>query len=174
MKTAPAEFRPSAQLAHLTAYGVDFVVIGGIAATLHGSSRDTFDLDICPLQDDDNLDILGRALLDLDARLRGVEEDVPFVPDGRTLRGMQVLTLDTSLGPLDILMRPDGCPPYGQLRRRARRMDVGVAGVLVASVDDLLEMKRGSNRKKDQADVEELEAIKRLERRLRRSPSEEA
>ena len=163
-----ADFRPRALLAHLTAHGVDFVVVGGIAATLHGSSRDTFDLDICPSMEPDNLDVLGKALVDLEARLRGVDEDAPFVPDGRTLHGMQILTLDTTLGALDVLMRPDGSPPFGQLRRRARRMDIGRAAVAVASIADLLEMKRAAGRAKDQADVEELEALQRLERRLRR------
>jgi hypothetical protein len=163
-----ADFRPSAQLAHLTAYGVDFVVVGGIAATLHGSPRDTFDLDICPSQDSENLEVLGRALLDAEARLRGLEDDVPFVPDGRTLRRMEILTLDTRFGPLDVLARPGGSPAYSQLRRRARRMNIGSAAVLVASIDDLLEMKRSAKRAKDRADVEELEAIRRLERRLRR------
>jgi hypothetical protein len=164
----PAEFRPRAQLAHLTAFGVEFVVVGGIAATLYGSDRDTFDLDIRPSTDAANLEVLGRALVDVDARLRGVEEDVPFVPDGRTLARIQILTLDTSFGPLDVLMRPDGFPPYRQLRARAETLDLGQVAVLVASIDDLLEMKRASNRDKDKLDVETLEAIKRLTRRLRR------
>lgn len=165
--TAP--FRPSAQLAHLTAYGVDFVVVGGIAATMHGSARDTFDLDICPDQDPDNLEALGRALIDVDARLRGAPPDIPFVPDGRALRKIEILTLDTRFGSLDILMRPDGSPPYPQLRRRAIRVDVGTTAVLVASIADILEMKRAAGRPKDAEDIEELEAIRRLERRLRRA-----
>jgi hypothetical protein len=163
-----ADFRPRAQLAHLTGYGVDFVVVGGIAATLYGSDRDTFDLDICPSPDRANLETLGRALIDVDAHLRGVEDAVPFVPDGRTLAGTQILTLDTSFGPLDVLMRPDESPPYRQLRARAERLDLGTTAVLVASIDDLLEMKRASGRDKDQLDVETLEAIKRLTKRLRR------
>ena len=164
-----APFRPARQLTNLTAAGVDFVVIGGIAATMHGSSRDTFDLDICPAQDQANLDTLGRALVKVGAQLRGAPADLPFVPDGRTLRGMQILTLDTRFGAIDVLMRPDGSPPYAQLRRRAIRTEIGSASVLIASVDDLIAMKRAAGRTKDQADVEELEAIKRLERRLRRS-----
>jgi hypothetical protein len=162
----PADFQPKAQLLHLTTYGVDFVVVGGIAATLYGSPRDTFDLDICPSQDPGNLDALGRALADMDARLRGVEEDVPFVPDARTLRGVELLTLETRFGALDVLIRPDGWPPYAQLRRRATRLDVGPAAVLVASIDDLLTMKGIADRDKDRADIAELKAIKRLRRRL--------
>ena len=148
---------------------MDFVVIGGIAATMLGSSRDTFDLDICPAQDQANLDALGtRPRQGRRPATRCPGGTVPFVPDGRTLRGMQILTLDTRFGAIDVLMRPDGSPPYPQLRRRAVRTEIGSTSVLVASVDDLIAMKRAAGRTKDQADVEELEAIKRLERRLRR------
>lgn len=163
-----AEFRPRGLLGHLTARGVDFVVIGGIALSIHGSDRNTFDLDIFASQDPDNLDVLGAALIEIEARLRGIEEDVPFVADGRSLKGIEILTLDTALGPLDVLSSPDGCPPYPQLRRRAKRVDLGSTSVMIASVDDLLEMKRAANRKKDELDVETLEAIKRAERRLAR------
>lgn len=147
--------------------GVDFVIVGGIAGVLHGSERNTFDLDICPAQDQANLDALGGALLELQARLRGIEEDVPFIPDGRSLAGMQVLTLDTTLGPLDILTRPDGSPPYRSLRATAKRVDIGSTAVLVASIDHLLAMKRAANRPKDQEDVERLQSLKDTAKRLR-------
>lgn len=165
----PADFRPRRLLEHLTRHGVEFVVVGGIAAVLHGSERNTFDLDVCPAQDPANLDALGSALIEIDARLRGIEEDVPFVPDGRALAGIEILTLATSLGPLDVLVRPHGSPSYAAVRRRATRMDLGSAAVLVASIDDLIAMKRESDRPKDREDVERLEAIARLSRRLSRS-----
>lgn len=91
-----AEFRPHGLLTHLTAHGVDFVVVGGIAAVLHGAERNTFDLDICPAAGQANLDALGKALIELSPRLRGVEEDVPFVPDGRSLQNLQILNLATA------------------------------------------------------------------------------
>lgn len=164
-----AEFRPRGLLEHLTRYGVDFVVVGGIAATLHGTDRNTFDLDICPSQDAENLDVLGRALIEIDARLRDIEEDIPFVPDGRSLAGIEILTLSTSLGALDVLVRPHGSPPYAALRRRAAKLDLGAAApVLVASIDDLIAMKRESDRPKDRDDIERLEALTRLSRRLSR------
>ena len=160
------EFRVDRLLGTLTAHGVDFVVVGGIAATLLGSARDTFDLDVCPAPDSGNLTSLGKALIDLGARLRGIEESVPFVPDGRTLQHIELLTLDTDAGPLDVLMRPDASPPYEQLRRRAERKDLGSFSVLVASLDDLIAMKSAAGRPKDVVVVEELEAIKRLRARL--------
>jgi hypothetical protein len=145
--------------------GVDFVVIGGIAAVLHGSARNTFDLDICFATDNANLDALGDVLLALGARLKGLREDVPFVPDARTLRQVEVLTLITSLGELDVLARPPGAPAYEQLRRHADRYDLGGFNVSVASIDDLIAMKEAAGRPKDLLDIEELEAIKRLRRR---------
>jgi hypothetical protein len=164
----PAELQPRALLEHLSRHGVDYVVIGGLAAVLHGSERNTFDLDVCPAQDPVNLDALGRALVAIDARLREIEEDVPFVPDGRTLGGVELLTLDTTLGPLDLVMRPPGAAPYDGLRRRAERMDTGGVAVLVASIGDLIEMKVASGRPKDREDVERLEALGLLRHRLRR------
>jgi hypothetical protein len=164
----PAEFRPRALLSHLTLRGVDFVIVGGIATVLHGSERNTFDLDVCPAQDQENLDALGRTLIELEAKLRGIEEDIPFVPDRRSLAGTQILTLDTTLGPLDILTRPDGSPPYKALRSRALRVNVGATAVLVASIEDLLAMKRSADRPKDREDVERLQALQDLKTRLAR------
>jgi hypothetical protein len=152
-------------LRRLVERGVDFVVIGGIAAVLHGSARNTFDLDICYATDDANLSALGDVLTTLGARLKGIDEDVPFMPDARTLRQVELLTLVTSLGELDVLSRPAGAPAYQELRRNADRYDIGGFNVSVASIDDLIAMKQAAGRNKDLLDVEELEAIKLLRRR---------
>jgi hypothetical protein len=160
------EFRVDRLLGTLTAHNVDFVVVGGIAATLLGSASDTFDLDICPATDAGNLDRLGNALVDLGARLRGIEESAPFTPDGAALARVEILTLETESGPLDVLMRPGGAPPYEELRRRAERKDIGAFSVLVASIDDLIAMKLSAGRPKDLLMVDELEAIRRLRERL--------
>ena len=165
MVQAP-EFRVDHLLGALIGHGVEFVVIGGIAASLLGSPRDTFDLDICPAGDRANLDTLGKTLLDLGARLRGVDEAVPFVPDDRTLARVEVLTLETRYGHLDVLMRPDGAPPYEELRKHAERKDLGSFAVLVASIPDLIAMKTAGGRPHDLVTVEELEAIQRLRERL--------
>jgi hypothetical protein len=163
--TDRAPLDPGAILRRLVERGVDFVVIGGIAAVLQGSARNTFDLDICFATDDVNLAALGDVLVALGARLKGVEEDIPFVLDRRMLRQVELLTLVTSSGELDVLSRPPGAPPYQELRRGADRYDLGGFNVSVASVDDLIAMKEAAGRPKDLLDIEELEAIKRLRRR---------
>lgn len=131
----------------------------------HGSTRFTNDLDICYAADEANLDVLGAVLIDLGASLRGVTEDVPFVPDGRTLRRTEILTLDTREGPVDLLVRPSGAPEYQELRAHAERVEVDGIAVLVASLDHLAGMKRAAGRPKDHIDLEEIEVIRRLRAR---------
>ena len=94
---------PTKLLVQLADADVDFVVIGAIAVVAHGHIRTTRDLDITYATGRDNLDALGAALVALDARLRGVTDVVPFVPDGRTLHGAELLTLETTAGSLDLL-----------------------------------------------------------------------
>jgi hypothetical protein len=148
--------------ARLSEAGFAYVVIGGIAAQAHGSAQFTGDADICYATDPDNLEKLGKVLVELDARLRGVAEDVPFIPDGRTLRRAQVLTLETVYGQLDVLAAPDGVPGYAALAEHA--LDVEWAGTRIrfASLEHLIAMTRAAGRPKDLIAVEELEAIQRL------------
>lgn len=165
MSATWADFQPRAILQLLAARGVDHVVVGGYAAVLHGSPRITQDLDISYAADQANLDALGRALVDVSARLYGVEDDVPFVPDVRTLARTELLTLQTDLGKLDLMTDPAGGPGYERLRTDAETVDVGDLAVRIASLDDLISMKRSAGRPKDQGDVVELEAIARLRHR---------
>ncbi|MDE3133461.1 MAG: nucleotidyl transferase AbiEii/AbiGii toxin family protein [Acidobacteriota bacterium] len=163
------EFKPIPLLRELVAHGVDFVVIGGIAMIGHGSARLTRDLDIVYAADAANLEALGEVMVGLGARLRGIEEEIPFVPDPRTLRQTSILTLDTPLGWIDLRVSPAGSPAYAQLRARADRITTDGISFLIASLDDLESMKRAAGRPKDLLDLEEIEVIRRLRRRLRLS-----
>lgn len=161
------EFSAIGLLRVLVSHGVDFVIVGGIAMVLHGSARVTQDLDICFAADQANLDVLGAALVALGATLRAVDAELPFVPDGQTLRQLSILTLDTRQGPIDLLRDPEGAPPYNELRSQADRVEVDGMAVLVASLDDLTAMKRATGRVKDRLDLEEIEVIARLRRGAR-------
>ena len=145
------EFSPRELLMRLVKGEVDFVVVGGIAAVVHGSVAFTQDLDIAYAPDVANLDRLGAVLVDLDARLRGVTEDVPFVPDGRTIRHTRVLTLNDAA---DGAHRP--ARRARRLRRCTRRLranaitrDGGGRSRPVAGLEDLIAMKKAAGRPKD-------------------------
>lgn len=148
--------------------GVDFVVVGGVAVVVQASPRFTRDLDICYAADKANLVRLGSLLASVDARLRGIDEDVPFVPDAHTLRRTQMLTLTTREGDLDLLVDPPGSPGYAALRRRADVIDLAGASVRIASVEDLISMKRAAGRPQDTIDIESLEIARSRLRGKRR------
>ncbi len=152
----------AALLGKLARADVDFVVIGGVAVIAHGYERITKDVDICYSPEAANLEALGQVLVGLGARLRGLDEELPFVPDARTLRRTQILTLDTPDGGLDLLVDPDGSPGYRELKRRALQIDFDGHDVFIASIDDLLAMKRAAGRQQDRTDIEALLAIQRL------------
>ncbi|MFI5003767.1 MAG: nucleotidyl transferase AbiEii/AbiGii toxin family protein [Solirubrobacterales bacterium] len=157
-------FKLGSLLRRLTEAEVDFVIIGGVAVVLQASPRFTRDLDICYATAQENLERLGGLLTDLGAKLRGIEEDLPFAPDPRTLTQTQILTLRTGEGDIDLLVEPAGSPDYAALRRRADRMDLDGLTVAVACIEDLIAMKRAAGRPQDLVDIEALE----LEHRRRR------
>ncbi len=165
------DFRPTGLIRELADARVDFVVIGGIAVIAQASPRFTKDLDICYSVEADNLEALGDVLQRLGARLRGIDEDLPFVADQRTLRQTQILCLDTRLGGLDLLVNPAGAPPYPKLRAMADILEIVGVDVRVASIPDLLAMKRAAARPQDLIDVESLEIAQRRIGRHAKGPA---
>jgi predicted nucleotidyltransferase len=160
----PDSYHPATLVHALIEGKVDFVIIGGVAVVLQAMPRFTKDLDICYSTAQDNLDALGGVLVALKARLRGIPEEVPFVPDGRTLRQTQIVCLTTPMGDIDLLVNPEGAPTYKTLRRRADVMDLGGHNVRIASIEDMLAMKRAAGRPQDLTDIESLEAARRRKR----------
>jgi hypothetical protein len=156
----PSPFDPLRTLRVLDDHGVRFVLIGGFSARLHGSPTVTNDLDVCYARDRSNLEALANALVELHAKLRGAPEDVPFILDARTLAAGDHFTFVTDAGSLDILGTPSGVSGYDELARNADRMDLDGVSVLVASIDDLIRMKRASARPKDLIEVEVLGALR--------------
>jgi hypothetical protein len=154
------DFDPFRALATLNRHGVRYVLIGGFAAKLHGSPALTADIDICYGRDDADLERLVAALAELHPTLRGADEGLPFRPDARTIRNGDAFTFVTDAGDLDILGSPAGTTGYEQLARNAVRMDLETVEVDVASLDDLIAMKRASGRARDHAHLEILVALR--------------
>ncbi len=155
-----APFDPVAALRVLREHGVRFTVIGGFAGRLWGSPSFTNDLDICYARDRENLVRLAASLKTLKARLRGVERDVPFQLDARTLEAGDHFTFETKAGNLDALGFPAGSGGFEPLSRTSEEMEIARGlRVPVASIEDLIKMKRAAGRPKDLIEVEVLSAL---------------
>ena len=146
----------------LTAAGVRFVIIGGIAMRLQGAAHMTDDIDFAFARDPQSLAALVKALAPYHPRLRGVPPGLPFFWDVRTLQTSINLTLETDIGNVDLLGEPAGIVSFEDLWQEANLMDRQGIPVRVASVEALIAMKRAAARPKDQGHLLEFERLRKL------------
>ena len=147
-------------LGTLVQEGVEFVLIGGLASQVHGSPSLTGDVDICHSLDRDNLERLATALARLVAVRRTLPSGVHAPVDLQALRAGDVFTLTTRFGDLDLLAHPDPGLDFRALAAGAREVRILGVPVLVASLDDLMAMKRAAGRPKDRVELEILGALR--------------
>jgi hypothetical protein len=142
---------PEALFGCLERHGVEYVLIGGLAAVLHGSPLPTLDADICPSRTPENLERLAAALDELDARIRAADTPagVPFPRVARFLSSVDLLNLTTRAGDLDIAFVPAGGAGYGSLAPRAHQMRVRNINIPVAALEDVIRSKEAADRPKD-------------------------
>lgn len=157
-------FDPERLLRTLNSHRVAYVLVGGFAAVVHGSSLVTADVDISPARDRGNLDRLAAALEELGARIRTDREPagVAFPCDGGFLAAQPLmLNLVTDSGDLDLTLSPAAFPNgYDDLVGHAVAIDLGDGvGTLVASLADVIASKRAAGRTKDVAALPHLEAL---------------
>jgi len=153
-------------IAGLIASGVRFVVIGGVAATIHGSARFTNDLDICYDPSPDNVDRLVDRLTRWHAYLRDVERGLPFVLDARALRTTPIMTLTTDVGDIDLLDVVPGIGDYDSVATASELVVIGDVEFRALRLEALIASKRAIRRPKDVEHLFELEALLTLRRHL--------
>ncbi|MFT3695100.1 MAG: hypothetical protein QM831_18325 [Kofleriaceae bacterium] len=147
----------------MAASGVEFVVVGLLAAVAQGAPVTTHDLDIVPLRTPDNIELLLRVLIDvLDARYRG-RDDV-LRPTAEILLGPGHSLLKTNAGPLDVLGAIEGGRDYLSLRPLSKEIAISGHTVHVLGLETIIELKRNSTRLKDQLVVPILEEALRQSR----------
>ena len=147
---------------HLLRFGVEFIVIGGQAAALHGSPVPTYDVDVCYRRTPENLRRLANALQELHVSLRGAPPDLPFRLDAESLALGANFTFNTDLGPLDLLGWVEPFGTFEELTQRAEQVTVEGVPLNLIGLDDLIAIKRHLGRPKDRAALVQLEALRRL------------
>ncbi len=160
MADRPPDFRPEEVIRLLGRHEIRYILIGGLAAITHGAGVVTRDVDVCYARDPENLERLADALREVHAELRGAEPGLPFCLDAKTLARGDSFTFTTDVGWVDIRATPSGVTGYDELVRTADAYTLFGHRVLVASLDDLIRMKRAAGRPKDLLAVEELGALR--------------
>lgn len=153
-------FHPRELFQALARHSVEYVTVGGVAMQAHGAQRVTRDLDVAIAASKDNLDRLAAALTEVDARILGPDgQRSRSVPSAALLASGDQWHLVTDHGRLDVLTLPAHLGSFADLRARAHDVPLGEVSVPIAHRDDLLRMKRASDRPQDLADVRLLESL---------------
>ena len=139
--------------------GVEFVVIGGFCANLHGSARLTSDLDICFSKTSANLRRLTAALAPFHPRPRNMPKELPFIWDEATLRNAAVLTLETAIGEIDLLFEVAGVGEFDEVKHESVAVQAFDRLVYTLNLRSLIASKRAVGRGKDLEALHELETL---------------
>jgi len=159
-----APFDPERLFKVLRRHRVKFVLIGALAARLHGFPRLTAGADITPADDKRNLERLAAALKDLDAKVytESVPEGLAFDRSAATLGRARTWNLVTTAGRLDLAFLPAGTTGYEDLAKGAEKFEAFGVHFLAASLDDIIRSKEATGRARDEDDVVILKALKRI------------
>jgi hypothetical protein len=146
--------------------GVDFVIVEGVAAALHGGTRVTFDLDVVPSLRPASWEAAIDLLWSLGARPRIPEtrervRDVEMIRQWRRDKHMLALNFRTADGDVEVDLLVGESDRFGELEARAVNVVVDRRTFLVASIDDLIAMKQRAGRPQDLLDIAELQAVRR-------------
>ncbi len=159
----PRQFQPAEIFRILAEHRVDYVVIGALAATLHGSNLRTGDTDICPSPKRENLERLAAALSEMGALIRTPDapSGLPFACDVEFLERVAILNLVTPFGDFDLSFKPSGTDGFEDLERDLVRYEVAGVTVPVASLADVIRSKEAAAREKDRQQLPTLHLLLR-------------
>ncbi len=128
---------------------VEFILVGGMAAVIHGAPVTTLDVDIVHSRTEENISRLLAVLAKLDASYRGQPKGRVLRPEASALSGKGHNNLATVHGPLDLLCELDEGVGYDELLPDSERFDDGEIGIRVISLARLVEIKTATMRPRD-------------------------
>jgi len=139
--------------------GVEFILVGGLAANAHGSARVTTHLDVSYGRSVANLNRLVKALRPVKPYLRGAPPGLPFQWSAHTLRAGLNFTLTTSEGPIDLLGEIVGGGTYDDLLSHSSVARAFGRDIHILDLPWLIRVTRAAGRPKDLEIIAELEAL---------------
>jgi predicted nucleotidyltransferase len=145
---------------------VQFIVIGGVAAILHGTARITYDVDVVYARDRGNIRRLVAALKPFAPYLRGVPKGLPFAWDERTVLNGLNFTLETNIGDVDLLGEVTGGGTYADLLPHSQDGMAFGFPCKVVTLEKLIVLKQAAGRPKDLEPIAELQALLEEKRKL--------
>ena len=145
---------------------IDFILIGGGAANLHGTARLTLDVDVVYSRTPENLRRISDALGPVHSYPRGAPPGLPFKLDFRTLKNGLNFTLTTDLGDLDLFGEVPAGGTFEEMLPFTHEVDVMGICLRCVNLEKLIELKRSAGRPKDNEAIAELEAIRQEKQRL--------
>ncbi|MEM6561843.1 MAG: hypothetical protein AAF656_09590 [Planctomycetota bacterium] len=146
----------------LDRHDVQFVVIGGRAENLLGSPRVTYDTDVAYERSPENRQRLVEALREMNAKLRNVPADVPFMLDERTLGMGMNFTFETDFGDFDVLGEVQPIGDYHALLEDGLEIELDSRPVWIIGLDDLIRVKQYIGRGKDRQSLMQLLALRAI------------
>jgi predicted nucleotidyltransferase len=151
------DFAKAVQVLH--AGGVEYIIVGGVAAILNGLGFTTYDLDVVYCRSRENIRRLVQALAGRQPYLRGAPPGLPFRFDEQTVRNGLNFTLITSFGDLDLLGEVAGAGTYRDLLPHSKELEAFGVRCRCANLDRLIQMKRAAGRPKDFEVLAQLQAL---------------
>jgi predicted nucleotidyltransferase len=150
-------------LGALLGEGVEFVLVGALAAVAQGAPLTTHDVDIVHARTPENLDRLIVALTKVNARYRGRAAESPLPPDRSALASAGHSLMMTDLGPLDCLGAIEEGRDYDALVPLSVLVELDGGPLRVLGLETIVALKRKSSTPKDRL------ALRVLEETLKRS-----
>lgn len=147
-------------LKFLVTSSLDFVLVGGFAAVVHGCSQTTRDVDICLVLSPEQILKLREVLAPLHPVHRMKLDKPSFLSFPADLAGIKTLHLETDLGVLDIISHVAAVGGYYNVLKNADEIELYGGRCHLIAIDDLIKCKKALGGHRDLAVVEELEAIK--------------
>lgn len=152
--------------------GIEFVVIGGFAGTLHGSALITDDVDVCAVLSADSVEKIRSAFADLHPVHRQTHRRLSSLDNSRAGIALNNLHLETDYGIIDVITSVLGVGDFARLKERTIKIPLYGRMILLISLEDLIVAKEAVGREKDLLAVKELRAIAAMRAKKKSAPDE--